>query len=167
MLCVYAFLSRNAARFFERGTCTKTRQTIAIAAKLYSEPCTLEGIYPIFLFLLPALASWMACLEDKCLQVKTIKAYLTRLCSRHVDMGCTTLGILHNPILQRIIARIPRLHGGAGKKERRPIARSLLLRMWTLCDRTTPSGANLYAAFLRIGKFIYSANDRVDPGLAD
>lgn len=148
----------------------KTRQT---TAKSYSDFCALEGIHPAFPSSLSTLASWVASLGAKLLQVKTIEAYLTGFRSAHVDMGYTDLGVFHNPMLQRIIAVIRRLRGEAGTKERRPITRDVVLRILTFCNENTWTGANLYAAFclafagfLRIGELTCSADDRVEPEFA-
>ena len=115
----------------------------------------------------------MATLGDRDLQVKTIKAYLTGLRLAYVDMGYTDLSVFHNPLLQRIIAGIRRMHREAEIKERRPITRDLLIRILYLCDDNTMANANLYAVFclafagfLRISEFTYSADDRAAPDFA-
>ena len=84
-------------------------------------------------------------------------------------MGATRaeLEIFHHPALERIVMGMKRLHGEAGRKERCPITRPILLRLLARSDKTSLEGATLhaayslaFAAFLRIGEFTWSRSER-------
>ena len=81
-------------------------------------------------------------------------------------MGFDDLSVFHHPQLQRIIAGSRHLRDEANTKERRPITKDLLLQILSYFDKSTYTGATLYAsfclafaAFLRVGEFTYSKRD--------
>ena len=81
---------------------------------------------------------------------------------------------LHSPSLQRIIAGIRRLRGEAGTQERRPIMKHLRLQMLPHFNPRTKAGSTIYAAFclvfaafVRVGEFTYTARDLEDPNFAE
>ena len=160
-------LPREVARLLWWGLAAKTRKTYVTPTKLYSAHCAINGSTPFFPVIVNSLASWIAHLSTRRVKAKTIKAYLTGVRSAHVDMGYEDLTVFHNPQLQRIIAGIRRLRGEAGIKERRPIIKDLLLQVLKHISQEDEAGATLYAAFclafaafLRVGEFIYTARDR-------
>ena len=72
-----------------------------------------------------------------------------------------------HPTLFRTIAGIRHMNGKANTRERRPITRQVFLRILPLFDKTSLWGATMhasfclaFAAFLRIGEFIWSRVDR-------
>ena len=69
-------------------------------------------------------------------------------------------GGFHQPVLDRIIAGIKRMHGEPEKRERLPITRDVLIKLLRKLDTTNEVQATLhaaysiaFAAFLRAGEF--------------
>ncbi len=89
--------------------------------------------------------------------------------SAYINIGFDNLSIFYSAQLERIIAGIRRLYSEANTKERYSITKDVLLRILALFNRSTRLGATLYisfylvfATFLRVGEFTYTARDRED-----
>ena len=85
-------------------------------------------------------------------------------------MGLGDLEVFHQPVLERIIAGIKRMHGKPQKRERLPITRDVLIKLLRKLDTTNEVQATLhaaysiaFAAFLRAGEFTYKQGDMQDP----
>ena len=84
-------------------------------------------------------------------------------------MGATRgeLKVFHHPALERIVIGMKKLQGEAGRKERCPITRPILLRLLAWLNKTSLEGATLhiayflaFAAFLRIGEFTWLKSEQ-------
>ena len=89
---------------------------------------------------------------------------------KQLDMGLGDLEVFHQPVLDRIIAEIKRMHGEPEKRERLPITRDFLIKLLRKLDTTNEVQATLhaaysiaFAAFLRAGEFTYKQGDMQDP----
>lgn len=80
-------------------------------------------------------------------------------------MGATRAELenFHHPAFERIVRGIRKLQGEAGRKERCPITRPILLRLLARLNKNSFEGATLhaayslaFAAFLRIREFTWS-----------
>lgn len=134
----------------------------------------MAGYNPPFPATRNSLASWVLMLGNRRLQIKTIKGYITGVRSAYVDMGYEGLDMFYSPQLERIVAGIRRLRGEVNTKERNPITKDVLLRLLPQFDRTTLHGATIqvsfclaFAAFLRIGEFIYNKKDMEDEDFSE
>jgi hypothetical protein len=106
-------------------------------------------------------------LDDRLVNVSTLKAYLTGLRSAYVDFGFTVFGDpFHHPMPQRVVAGIRKYRGETKVHEREPFIRDLPLRVLLLLDTSTQYSATIRAAFCltsagfpRIGEFTHSQSD--------
>ena len=146
---------------------SKTRQSYDTTLRSYTENCRFHGVPP-FPATAHSLADWVGGLGQRHLKTRTIKAYITGIRSAQLDMGATRtkLEIFHHLALERIVTGIKKLQGEAGRKERCPITRPILLRLLARLDKSSLEGATLHAAyslafatFLRRGKFIWSKSE--------
>lgn len=156
---------RLPARYIWWGVAIHTRQSYQTALNSYTNECAFRRTPP-FPATVQSLASWVASLGHRRLQVKSIKSYITGVRSAQLDIGATRaeLEVFHHPSLERLVNGIKRLQGEAGRRERRPITRPILLQMLALLNQDTLHGATFqaafslaFAAFLRIGEFTHSA----------
>ena len=88
------------------------------------------------------LSLWTAKLAERGLRMQTIKCYITGLQSLHTDLGLSTEPF-GNHCPQHIVRGIDRFHDEQKKKERIPITRGLLFRIFSLPDANDPRDANL------------------------
>lgn len=156
---------RLPVRYIWWGVAIHTRQSYQTALNSYKNECAFRRTPP-FPATVQSLASWVASLGHRRLQVKSIKSYITGVRSAQLDIGATRaeLEVFHHPSLERLVNGIKRLQGEAGRRERRPITRPILLQMLALLNQDTLHGATFhaafslaFAAFLRIGEFTHSA----------
>lgn len=149
------------------GLADRTRRTYQITIKGYILHCAIHDKTP-FPATFKTLAIWVADMGEKRILPKSIKLYLTGVRLFQVDIGATKgeLEVFHHPTLERIIQDIRRLRGDSKVRERLPVTRPILLKILSLFDTATRTGATLHAAFclafagfLRIGEFTWSKAD--------
>lgn len=126
---------------------SKTRQSYDTVLRSYTEDCRFHGVAPFGNMALHRfqqrpipLPSGFGGLGQRRLKTRTIKSYNTGVRSAQLDMGATRaeLEIFHHPALERIVMGMKKLHGEAGRKERCPITRLILLRLLALRGWTKP-----------------------------
>ena len=161
-------LSREASLFLWWGLAPKTRDDYNTGAGSYIDHCATHGHGAPFPATVSKLADWLEHLEARRLDYETLKKYLCDVRSHHVDMSYSLqeTEVFAHPLLKRICQGARRRMGEAGRRERRPITRDLLLRLLKRLDTNTLDGANMHAAFclafagfLRVGEFTYTKAD--------
>lgn len=156
---------RLPARYIWWGLAITIRQSYQTALNSYTNECAFRYTPP-FPTTVQLLASWVASLDRRRLQTRSIKSYITGVRFAQLDIGATQeeLQVFRHPSLQRLVNGIKRLQGKVGRKEQQPIIRPILLKMLARFDQNILRGASFhaafclaFAAFLCIGKFTYSA----------
>ncbi|RPA76691.1 hypothetical protein BJ508DRAFT_197806, partial [Ascobolus immersus RN42] len=142
--------------------------------KAYAGWCRSQGLLPPYFPADPRLVEqWLVARAEernpKPLQPATISAGLTGLISYHTDRGITT--DFRTPRIKRILAGITRILGVKPTRERAPLTRDLLLKIFlsswppSLLNSNhvrltiAASFAVAFTGFLRVGEFTYTARD--------
>ncbi|KAG9219447.1 hypothetical protein CCMSSC00406_0005341 [Pleurotus cornucopiae] len=119
-----------------------------------------------------AILEWVSWLGDRCnVQPKTIKAYLSTVCSLHVDADLP-FDACEAPVVQHLIRGIKWYHGERDRKPKCPITLEILRRIvnfdpgQSVPDLTFRAAATLaFTAFLRCGEFTVNGNAEFDPSV--
>ena len=161
-------LSRAASLFLWWGLAPKTRDGYNTGVRSYLNHCVTHCNGSPFPATVPKLADWLGHLGTRRITYETMKKYMCGIRSHHVDLSYSSQEneVFAHPLLQRICKGARRRQGQAGRRERRPITRDVLLKMLARLDTNTPDGANMHAAFclafagfLRVGEFTYTKAD--------
>ncbi|KAF8804935.1 hypothetical protein BYT27DRAFT_7073300, partial [Phlegmacium glaucopus] len=101
---------------------------------------------------------------------KTIKSYISSVCSMHVDAGIP-FEACESPTIQRVIRGIKHFYGERQRNPKMPITITILQKLAAIPgDLATLGDANFdaviklaWAGFLRCGEFRVSGKDTFDP----
>lgn len=91
--------------------------------------------------------TWISNLGSSGLLRKTIKSYLTSICSGQIDIELADLDMFYHPSLQQIANRIKRLQSEHKIREHLLVTRKVFLDLIFQLDQLTKVGVILYAAF--------------------
>lgn len=103
---------------------------------------------------------------------KTIKSYLSSVCSLHVD-ACLPFDSCESPTIQRVIRGIKHYYGERQRNPKMPITLSILQQLASIPgDLSLAGGADFdaviglaWAGFLRCGEFTLSKGEKFDPSI--
>ncbi|KAG6867171.1 hypothetical protein C0993_006046, partial [Termitomyces sp. T159_Od127] len=149
---VHANALPRAALYLWHGFAASTRKTYSTGQKSYIDFCHLNrsvltepGHY------LPApdraIIEWVSSLEDWALQPKTIKGYLSTVCSLHIDEGLS-FDACKSRTVCRVICSIKHYHGKHKHNPKQPIMLNILQKLTSVAGNlSNPSEAFLDVAF--------------------
>jgi hypothetical protein len=161
---------KTVSFYLWHGLSGNTRKTYSTGQQSFINYTRLHSLYNPNGAILPAtqptIMCWVASLAGR-VQPKTIKAYLSAVCSLHVDADLP-FSICESPVVQRLICGIKRFHGEQDRKPVQPIARPLLLAILAqLRPGVIPGHTTLYAVYclayaglLRSGEITVGSRDK-------
>jgi hypothetical protein len=172
---VHAHFSRCTTFYLWHGLASSTQKTYSSGQRSY---INFVRVWPSLLFApgqyLPAtskgILEWVMSLRDRALMPKTIKSYLSSVCSLHVDAGlpfecCESLTV------QCLIRGIKHFYGEKAHTPKLPITLAILHRLISVSgDLSLRDNANFdavvklaWAGFLRCGEFTVANGQRFNP----
>lgn len=102
-------------------------------------------------------AAWL--MVSRSIKVSTLKQYLTHVRALATDLGVRSSGF-DEPIVQRVLKGIKRVHGDPARKPKLPITHDVLQRLVSRLDLYSDFGVKMravfclaFAGFLRCGEF--------------
>ena len=114
----------KAARLLWHGLAPTTRTTYDAAWRTYERFAIDNGYSPLPVTF-NSLSHWATEILEKN-KAETVKAYITALRSRHVDLGISTI-VFDDLRIKRILNGSLRLHGSRPVRERAEITKPILL----------------------------------------
>ncbi|KAF5361332.1 hypothetical protein D9757_013548 [Collybiopsis confluens] len=129
----HSYLSPRVAFYLFHGIASSTRKAYSSGQRPYinficTRPalCSAPGQY--LLATTSGILEWVASLGDRALQPKTIKSYLSSICSLHVNAGLT-FDACESPTVQRLIQGIKRYYGEKTRSPKLPITAAIMAKL--------------------------------------
>jgi hypothetical protein len=142
-------INKSKTRWIWFDLAIKTRSTYNSTIRNYKKYCMINDLI-VFSIIIESLRSWIFVLDIRKLKAKSIKAYLIKVKSYHVDMRHLDeiLRIFQSNSLQRMINEIKRVHEKASTRERLSIVRLILMQLLKTLDTLMLLDAILHSTFI-------------------
>jgi hypothetical protein len=142
-------INRSKTRWIWFDLAIKTRLTYDSTIKSYKKHCMIND-FIVFSTIIESLRSWIFALDIRKLKIKSIKAYLTKIRSYHVDMKHfdEILRIFQSNSLQKMINEIKRVHEKTSTQKRLFIVKLILMQLFETLDTSTLLDAILHSTFI-------------------